>query len=174
MRRRDILKAGAALPALSHLPLHAQAGSEWKPTVFTAGQAETVAALAEAIIPRTDTPGAREAQVHRYIDLLLRDGPARERERFLAGLRWFEDYVFKNFGKAFPQLTAEEQTRALTPLAEAKLTAGAEPGQQFFRTVKALTSRIYYNTAIGFRELNKGGVPKTWACPHPEKYAGGG
>jgi hypothetical protein len=41
------------------------------------------------------------------------------------------------------------------------------PGNNFFRQVKALTARIYYNTQIGYQELNKGGrVPKTFGCSH--------
>jgi hypothetical protein len=34
-------------------------------------QAETVATIAELILPATDTPGAREAQVPEFIDVIL-------------------------------------------------------------------------------------------------------
>src|SRR5256714_15606956 len=50
-------------------------------------QSETVATIAELIIPATDTPGARAAQVHRFIDLLLAEwAPDDDRKQFLEGL----------------------------------------------------------------------------------------
>src|SRR4051812_29495609 len=89
------MTAGAvSLPAL--LGAQSVKGKGWKPSVFTPEQNAAVVALTEAIIPSTDTTGAKQAEVNRYIDLLLHDGPAGERERFLSGLRWLEEYSKKN------------------------------------------------------------------------------
>src|SRR4029450_8640250 len=43
----------------------------WRPRFFSNVQNETVAVIAELIIPQTDTPGARAARVHEHIDLVL-------------------------------------------------------------------------------------------------------
>jgi hypothetical protein len=41
------------------------------------------------------------------------------------------------------------------------------PAVFFFRQVKSLTSKIYYATEIGTRELNKGGrAPASLRCAH--------
>jgi hypothetical protein len=69
-----------------------------------AQQNETVIALIDQIIPATDTPGAKAAQVNRYMDLLLKDGPAVERERFMKGLSWFENDVQQKHKTAFSKL----------------------------------------------------------------------
>jgi hypothetical protein len=181
MKRREILKIGAAMvavPALVSAQQHDQSApgkntaakkAEWKPSVFTAAQNTTVIALTERIIPATDTPGAKEAGVNRYIDLFLHDGPAAERTRFLNGLTWVDEYATKKYEQPFASLTTDQQVAILE-----QLDAGGpdlEVGHQFFRMAKNLTSRIYYQTAIGFRELNKGGVPKTFGCEHAGSHA---
>ena len=162
MNRRDAIKTGVA--AAAAVPLLQAA--EWKPALFSAQQNETVIALIDQIIPATDTPGAKAALVNRYMDLLLNDGPATERERFMKGLAWFENEVQRQHKTAFAKLPAAQQTAFLTVLD----TSEGE-GNEFFRMAKSMTSRLYYQTQAGFKELNKHGVPKTWACAHGQRHA---
>src|SRR2546427_12141116 len=59
----------------------------WTPRALTSEQVELVAAVAEHILPETDTPGARAALVHRFIDAMLAESyPAEERQRVMTGL----------------------------------------------------------------------------------------
>ncbi|MCS7026009.1 MAG: gluconate 2-dehydrogenase subunit 3 family protein [Bryobacteraceae bacterium] len=165
MNRRDwmLVAAGvvASNPGLGQAP-------GWSPRLFDAHQNETVIALTEAILPATDTPGAKAAQVNRYLDLLLADGPAAERHRFLEGLAFLDSYAIRTFQTPFVRCSAEQQTAILTAFEENK-AGDLETGNRFFRLAKQLTARIYYATEIGFRELNKGGrVPASYACKHPE------
>ena len=51
----------------------AAAAAAWKPKALTAHQAETVATIAELIVPQTETAGARAARVHEFIDEVLYD-----------------------------------------------------------------------------------------------------
>jgi len=99
MNRREVLRvlgASALLPALpgrsaerlgaAGRRIHARARSRGL-QVLDPHQSETVATIAELIIPTTDTPGARAAQVHRFIDLLLAEwAPDDDRKQFLDGL----------------------------------------------------------------------------------------
>jgi hypothetical protein len=162
MNRRDAIKTAVAAAAAVPL-LHA---AEWKPALFTRQQNETVIALIDQIIPATDTPGAKAAQVNRYMDLLLKDGPAVERERFMKGLSWFDNEVQQQHKTAFSKLSPSQQTAFLT-----KLDTSEGEGNEFFRMAKSMTSRLYYQTEAGFKELNKHGVPKTWACAHGQQHA---
>src|SRR3954451_7657898 len=113
MNRRDALKlsAAAALPSISVAQVQkgaaAAASATWAPSVLTPEQNDIVIALTDIIIPATDTPGAKAANVNRYIDLFLHDGPATERERFLTGLKWFEEYAQRTNGSTFVKLTPE-------------------------------------------------------------------
>jgi Gluconate 2-dehydrogenase subunit 3 len=162
MNRREVLKTGAAL-AVTFPYLEA---ADWKPALFNAHQNETVIALTELILPATDTPGAKAALVNRYIDLLLHDGPATERERFMRGLKWLDEESRKRHKAPFLKLEPKRQVALLKSLEE-----GQGEGREFFGMAKSMTVRLYYQTEIGVKELNKNGVPKTWACEHSGQHA---
>jgi hypothetical protein len=157
MKRRDVFKAAVSVPAVALAQ-----NKDWQPLTLDAHQNETVILLTDLIIPANDTPGAKAANVNRYIDLFLTDGDSEQRESFLAGLGWLDRFAHDSHGKPFRELTRDQQTALLRQLDQG---AAPEPAAGFFRMVKTMTSRIYYATAIGFRELNKGGrVPSTFAC----------
>jgi hypothetical protein len=150
MNRREAIKTSAAFAAA--LPfLHA---ATWKPALFDAHQNDTVIALIDLIIPATDTPGAKAALVNRYMDLILSAGPKSEADRFLNGLKLLDKET------PFIKLPAAKQIALLESLEK-----GEGEGHEFFRMAKSMTSRLYYQTEPGFKELNKHGVPKTYyAC----------
>lgn len=84
---------------------------------FTPVQRKIVAAMAEAIIPRTDTPGAIDAGVPKYIELMaanwLNEG---ESAIFNAGLQDIEIRIPKEYGSSFDQLSAAQQLQILEAL----------------------------------------------------------
>ncbi len=84
MQRRELLKVAAAAAALTLLPREARAAwskaatiarepDALQPATLTASQRATLAALADAIIPRTDTPSATEVGVLAWIDVIVAD-----------------------------------------------------------------------------------------------------
>ena len=162
MNRREALKTGAALAAV--VPFLEAA--DWKPALFNAHQNETVIALTDLIIPATDTPGAKAALVNRYIDLLLKDGPESERDRFVSGLAWLDEESNRQYKTNFVKLPVSKQTALLQ-----SMDSGDGEGNQLFRMAKSMTVRIYYQTEPGFKELNKYGVPKTFGCTHADQHA---
>ena len=160
MNRRDALKLTAtAAPALAQQ----STVPAWKPRLFDQHQADTVATLAERIIPATDTPGAMAAGVHRYIDTLLADGENTQRVRFLEGLAWLDGVSHRDHSAPFVRLPVDKQNSVLEGLA-----GSSGPGEAFFRLAKQLTVRVYYATQTGFNELNKGGRAAGFGCKHPE------
>jgi hypothetical protein len=129
MERRDALRligSAAAIPVFSGLGaerLWAIAESTHLRAARTAGaaldahQLETVAVIAEHILPRTDTPGARDAGVPEFVDLLLAEWyDETERRNFLAGLAAIDASSRVAGGGSFVGLGAVEQLALLEGL----------------------------------------------------------
>jgi len=159
--------------AANHLPQQA-AEIEWKPIFFDQHQSDTVSELTELIIPATDTPGAKDAQVNRLIDLMLNESEKDQKASFIEGLNWIEACSLERHGKPFLDLSAEQKRALLEPLAD---PAGKSPqdevGVQFFERLKDLTIFGYYTSKIGLeQELEYGGdeyrTEYPGACTHPE------
>ena len=116
----DTLSAFALDQAHNHSQRAAAAktAAAWKPKILTAHQNSTIVALSELIIPQTDTPGAKAANVNRFIDGVLSEAPQPERAEFLAGLTALDERAKTDAGKPFVGATPEQQTAILTRLSE--------------------------------------------------------
>ncbi|MBW3629181.1 MAG: gluconate 2-dehydrogenase subunit 3 family protein [Gemmatimonadetes bacterium] len=89
----------------------------WVPRTLSREQSEMVAVMGELIIPQTDTPGARAARVHEYIDVMLTDYySAAERARFLAGLDRAEARARSTYGRPFLKATPAQQLELVRAL----------------------------------------------------------
>jgi hypothetical protein len=145
----DALAAAAEQQAPHHHAAVAAATGPWKPKVFTAAQNATVVALAETIIPKTDTPGATDANVNRFIDSVLASASTEDRQKFIDGLGWLDAHVTESHGATFLKAPAETQLAVLTDLSKAPSDT---PGADFFRAIKSLTVTGYYTSEIAMRE----------------------
>lgn len=69
-----------------------------------------IVALAETIIPETDTPGAKAAGVDTFIINMITDcTPLKEQNRFIEGLENVADYAIRHYELKFEECTAAEQ-----------------------------------------------------------------
>jgi hypothetical protein len=174
--RRDMLRRAALLlggaisaPTLAAMlagceaPASGEAG--WTPRALSGERAALVATIAEHIIPTTDTPGARGAGVHRFVDRMLAEYySADERAAFLAGLDDVDARARATGRAGFLELSDGGQRAVLATLdAEAygRGTANGRPEHRpFFRTMKELTLLGYYTSETGAtRELRYSPVP---------------
>ena len=79
-----------------------RAPAAYAPRALSPEQLEQVATIAEHIIPTTDTPGARTAGVHRFIDTMLAEYySSAEREQLLEGLAEVDSRARRTYGRAF-------------------------------------------------------------------------
>ena len=173
----DRLTLLAQDPAMhTHLAAAASAqaaAAPFTPKALSASQLESVATLAELIIPTTNTPGARAALVDRFVDNLMANAQPADKDRFLTGLAWIDTRSNALYSKPFTGATPEQQTELLTKLAaDSGHAAEDAPGVPFFTAIKGMTIAGYYSTKIGLeQELGDDGQlfnPVFVGCTHPE------
>ena len=163
MDRRDLLRmmgATAALAGLSPAKLSALlapgAPRRTARAFFTAEQREAVDALAEAIIPETDTPGAIEAGVTDFIELIVAEWyEADERERFMRGLAHIDQHSEALTGVRFAYAGEALQTAYLSGLeSEGRALMERDEGAPapFFHQLRSLVLHGYYTSEIGMRD----------------------
>lgn len=152
------LAAGAALSASCQRALESGADLSAPPTNgrLSDAQLETVAVLAELIIPETDTPGAIAAGVPAFIHRIVVDWytPA-ERQIFLDGLGELDTIARRHWSTAFAGLDPARQARVLSemePPSEGAGTAAMPPGASgdlpFYLKLKELTVLGYYTSEL--------------------------
>ena len=149
---KEISRRAAAGPIAAFPILGLSQTPSYRMRVLDTAQAEAVEALSEAIIPATDTPGARAARVHEYIDEALAAN-TDQKDDFLSGLEWVEKKAMRDYGKPFAQLESARQTELLTSISDDhKPAAGNETGAAFFRQLKTMVCTGYYLSAIGLKQ----------------------
>ena len=152
------------------------ADPNWKPAFLSETQNETLIALSAVIIPATETPGAKEALVNRYLDLVMAGEPAESQQKFLASLTYIDSESRRLFEKDFRSLALEEQDDLLRPLAYPQRPSFwgnkdlPDPGVEHFGRLKSMIAVAYYTSEIGERELGWDGSfthGPYLGCVHP-------
>jgi len=152
--------------------IKAQSDEAWAPVLLSAEEADRLAAVCEAIIPRTDTPGARDARVHEYIDVSLAIEGDGVQKRFRQGLAWLHGSCEEQTGRDLHEATPEQLVEVLTPLSDAHDAHPEElkPGASFFRDIKSRTIFAYYTSREGWvQELGRPasiGMESWTGCTH--------
>ncbi|HET6679685.1 MAG TPA: gluconate 2-dehydrogenase subunit 3 family protein [Gemmatimonadaceae bacterium] len=145
---------------------------------LTDAQLALVAAVAGTIIPATDTPGAREARVHEWINVVYADWMSdSERSVFSAGLESLDEMSQREHGTTVAQLAEPDRLALLTSvdaMAFAPQPYGAPPPA--FRRLKQLVIHGYYTSEIGQREeLKVVIIPGRYdSCRQMQPAPGGG
>jgi Gluconate 2-dehydrogenase subunit 3 len=126
---------------------------------------ELLSELSEIIIPKTNTPGAKDVSAHLYALMMIDDCyPPDGQDKFVKGLKQFEELTNKKFGKSFTKCTPSEKT-VLLQLIENKNELPENIGF-FYNTMKGLTiqaftSSEYYLTKVQVYQLVPG---KFYGC----------
>ncbi len=189
MDRREALKRTAwimggaiSAPAMMGILKGCQAKPtiDWKPVFLSSDQGALVTQVAEIIIPKTDTPGAKDVGVPGFIDSMLNEVYSKEdQDSFMSGLKAFDDDAKKEYGDPFVELDAEQQSAFVKKVHDAAIEADKNttpaPKQPFILSMKELTMLGFFTSEPGATQiLQYNAVPGAYKGCIPLSEAGNG
>lgn len=135
--------------------------ADWVPGFFNATQAAIVSEVAEIIIPRTDTPGAKDLGVPAFIDTMLKDTYSNvDQERYVRGLEQFALRAQQTHGRTFIELDAAQQQQLVREVHDAAIQAGRDneaddrrENRPFILMTKELTMLGFFTSEIGATQI---------------------
>jgi gluconate 2-dehydrogenase gamma chain len=168
--QRTALALGYALsaPAMMGVLNGCKASPElsFKPVFFTEPQAQTIAELSEIILPKTTTPGAKDAGVPGFIDSMLKEVYGKDaQDNFIEGLKAFEEDAKNTLGDTFMDLKPEQRVahfkkhhdEALSAAGKGGPTgwwnAGKDGDKPFVLKMKELTLLGFFTSQPGATEV---------------------
>ena len=155
MNRRELLRAaigssasvaliGLQRACLAAADLDARPGK----LVLDDSEREILASISECIIPATDTPGAIDAGVPQFAELILSDWhTAEERRPVLEGMAKLDADCIAAYRRGFAACSMAEQVEALA----------ATEGSPMFTMLKSLVVNGYFTSETGASLLMGGG-----------------
>jgi len=161
VERRDLLRALGAAAAFSVLPRTAErawarvAAEPLAPLrALDLAQAALVGAVADTIIPRTDTPGATDVGIEAFVDVIVAEYyPDEERASFLAGLAAIDDHARAVGGGAFTALTTASRGAVIESL-ESAADRRTDPARTYWR-LKGLVVHGYFTSERVMKDVLK-------------------
>jgi gluconate 2-dehydrogenase gamma chain len=179
--RRDLLKRIALLLGSAALPASVALSAARGPAqrFLSPAQFKLLSAVADTIIPRTDTPGAVQAGVPRLVDGLLANWASpRRRAEMIAAMERIDRLALSSNHKRFALLAPMRRQELLRPHDVAALKpvprtdgltgigaflAGPTVADNGYGKLKELIVVLYYSSRIGLtQELTYSHAPGKW------------
>lgn len=161
MDRREFVKqlsAGMGAALTPGVLAAIQSGREAEPDasgLLTERDLDVLGSLVDAIIPRTDTPGARDAGVPQYVEMMLAEFTPPDRVKtFRSQLDWLSSWLEEQGAHRLEDVVDEERNALLVALDDQAFGDGTSkelpPGEPaLFAILKPLTVAGYYTSEIG-------------------------
>jgi hypothetical protein len=126
---------------------------------FSQADVDFLNEVGETILPATDTPGAKAANVGAFMQIMVSDCyEAKDQEIFMQGMAELKFKTSKaKIGKAFMEASPEERTVLLTALdqeaKEYQKNKKPEDPTHYFTIMKQLTLSGLFTSKIGATEV---------------------
>jgi gluconate 2-dehydrogenase gamma chain len=135
-----------------------------KQTYFDKHEMDTIAVLADLIIPRDSSSGsATDAKVPDFINFIVKDEPEHQLP-MRGGLKWLDVHCLTSYDRAFIDCSLQQQKSVLDQLAyPAKAKPTMMQGVAFFNKMRDLTAIGFFTSKMGIEDLGyKGNSPGKW------------
>lgn len=151
----------------------------YKPVFFNEDQARIVSELAEVIIPKTDTPGAKDVGVPNFIDMMLKECYKEEDQKsFTEGLAKFDADAKAAYGDSFIYLKPEQKlefVKKANEAAVAEVKKDPSAKRPFILMAKEMTMLGFFTSEPGATQvLQYVAVPGSYKGCIPLSEAGNG
>jgi hypothetical protein len=178
MERRNLLKmimaaTGVAMVGGKAFSYQLGSGVPLSATVFSSDDVILFNDIAEVIIPRTDTPGAKDANVGLMALVLANDCyTINQRNALVEGLKTIDKQAQKSFNKPYLLLNTEQKLKTVSQLDKAAKKYNtkqelyylsvspfdrnrdiADPIPHFFTLIKQLTLFSFFTSKVGATEV---------------------
>ena len=172
MQRRDLLKmitaaTGLAMisaPSRAYVTLPMKTAEQ---TIFNKQQIAFIGEVAEVIVPKTDTPGAKAAGVGLSVAVLVSDCYSKaQQQHFMRGLADIEKRAQQTHGKPFVLLRADERLTLLSDLDEKAKVQNKMNGftneylnrptdvmPHYFTMIKQITLFSFFTSEVGAKKV---------------------
>jgi len=157
IRRMSLLFGGVVVGSQLFLEGCTRSASSEVQVLFSPEHIDFLGNIAETILPKTKTPGAKEAGVGAFIPVMVRDCYApNEQKIFLEGLQKVDATAKEKFGADFQSLTAEQRTVILQEIDnERKKYDGFKDEDMpvhYFTLLRQLTMLGFFSSELGATE----------------------
>jgi hypothetical protein len=182
MERRSLLKLIGAtvlaerIDAVEHQLFQiASSPATYRLQFFNPAQNQTVDTLMELIIPADGhSPGAREAKVSYFADLIVANSDKTVQLAWTQGIAAFDADSQRRFNAPFRTISSSRQDEILAAAAGNEAHPASDL-DNFFVQLKLMTINGYYTSSIGIhKDLEYKGntaLPDYYGCTHPEHQA---
>lgn len=115
-------------------------------------QETLLAEIVETIIPKTDTLGAKDLEIHKFTMKMIADCyDKKAQEVFAKGLVSVDEVAKKNFSKSFVESDSKQKLAVLNSM----LNSSESNDKDFIRLVKNITIQGYLNSEFVMTNLRK-------------------
>jgi hypothetical protein len=131
--------------------------------------------IAETIIPKTDTPGAKDAKVGAFMTVMVKDTYSEDQQKiFLEGMNKLNEASNTKFKTGFMDLTPAQRKELLTELDNEQKKYAKEKKREdpphYFTMMKQLTLLGYFTSEPGATQaLNYVAIPTRYDACIPYK-----
>ncbi|MBE8712291.1 gluconate 2-dehydrogenase subunit 3 family protein [Sphingobacterium hungaricum] len=154
IQRVAFLVGGSVIGANLFLEGCTRSASKDVAALFEKESTDLLGDLAEAILPKTSTPGAKEAGVGEFIPVMIRDCyTVEDQKAFLDGFSKVDERANKEFGKKFQELSKEQQLQFVNTYdkeaQEYQKNKKDGDANHFFNMFKQLTLTGFFTSEVG-------------------------
>ena len=131
---------------------------------FNEHEMATITVLGDIIMPKDEVSGsASDAKVPEFIEFIVKDMPSHQTP-LRGGLRWLDLHCYKQYEKAFVNLSVAQQITIIDSIAyPEKAAKELAQGVSFFNLMRDLVTTGFYTTEIGVKDLGYvGNAPNQW------------